>query len=410
MRRSIRRSFGFALAGNVCYALSQWLLLVVLAKFGTPTIVGQFSLALAVTTPVVLFTQLNLRGIQATDARGEFMFADYALLRGMTTIGALFVITAGSLWFGRADEAALIITVGFAKAIDSITDVILGHWQRSDRFDSVSAVMTINGVVSLTAMSLAFMASGRVTVAAAGFALGSVVALAAAVLIDRYGLEGRLRWTGGRLSQAIAIGKLALPLGPVMLLVAVNGSVPRYFLAFYEGNREVGNFAAGSDLLVAGTTLVGALGQSVSPRIAAAYAAGDSGEFGRLVKGFLLVVCAIGLAGVAVSAVAGRLLLSTKYSPEYGAAAPVLGIAMIGACVSFLASALGYVLTAIRRLSVQVPLFVFVVAVTTGASALLIPAFGLHGAAWACVAGAVAQMAGSAAVLRRSLNTLRGDR
>ena len=408
--RSLRRSFGFALAGNVCYALSQWLLLVVLAKFGTPTIVGQFSLALAVSAPVILFSQLNLRGIQSTDARGEFKFADYALLRGMTTIGALAVITAGSLWFGRAEEAALIITVGVAKAIDSITDVILGQWQRIDRFDGVSAVMTLNGLVSLAAMTLAFMATGRVTAAAAGFALGSAVALAAALLIDRYGMQARLRWTGGNVGQAIAIGKLALPLGPVMLLVAVNASVPRYFLAFYEGNREVGIFAAVAYLVVAGTTLVGALGQSVSPRLAAAYAAGDSGEFGKLVKTLLLVVCAIGFAGVTVSAVAGRLLLSSMYSPEYGDAAPVLVITMIGAAVSFLASALGYVLTAIRRLSVQVPLLVFVATVTTVASVVLIPGFGLLGAAWACVAGAAAQTAGSAAVLRRSLNSFPGNR
>ena len=243
--RLLGRSFGFALAGNVLYALSQWLLLVVLAKLGTPGIVGQFSFALAVTAPVILFSQLNLRGIQATDARGEFSFADYALLRGFMTVAALILIVGGCIWFGRADEAALIITVGTAKAFDSVTDVIQGHWQRTDRFDGVSAVTTLNGVVSLAAMTLAFVATGSVTAAAAGFAFGSAVALAAALLIDRYGMRGTLRWRGGRLTNAIAIAKIALPLGPVMLLVAVNANVPRYFLAFYEGNRDGGRLRRG---------------------------------------------------------------------------------------------------------------------------------------------------------------------
>ena len=408
--RLLGRSFGFALAGNVLYALSQWLLLVVLAKLGTPGIVGQFSFALAVTAPVFLFSQLNLRGIQATDARGDFSFADYALLRGFTTVAAMILIVGGCAWFGRDGETALIITVGTAKAFDSVTDVIQGHWQRSDRFDGVSAVTTLNGVVSLAAMTAAFMSTGSVTAAAAGFAFGSAVALAAALLIDRYGMRGTVRWRGGRLTNAIAIAKIALPLGPVMLLVAVNANVPRYFLAFHEGNRAVGVFAAVSYLAVVGTTLVGALGQSVSPRLAAAYATGNSQEFGRMVSSFLLFVCAIGLAGVAVAAVAGSALLSTFYSPEYGPAAPVLVLTMIGGGVSFVASALGYVLTSIRRLSAQVPLFMFVVAVTASASAVLIPAFGLHGAAWACVAGAVAQVAGSAVLLARALRTFRSDR
>jgi len=51
-----------------------------------------------------------------------------------------------------------------------------------------------------------------------------------------------------------------------------------------------------------------------------------------------------------------------------------------------------------------------VVAVTASASAVLIPAFGLHGAAWACVAGAVAQVAGSTVLLTRALSTFRSDR
>ena len=261
---SLGRSFGFALGGNVLYAVAQWLVPVVLAKFGTPSVVGQFSFALAVTAPVILFSQLNLRGIQVTDARGEFSFADYALLRGMTTIAALALLVAGAVWFGRVDETALIVTIAIAKAIDSITDVILGHWQRGDRFNAVSAVTAINGLVSLAAMTLAFLATGRVTSAALGFAFGSAVALAAALLIDQYGLRGTVRWRGARVMNAISIGKIALPLGPVMLLVAVNANVPRYFLAFYEGNREVGIFAAVSYLVLAGTTLVGALGQSAS--------------------------------------------------------------------------------------------------------------------------------------------------
>jgi len=50
---TLRRNFSWTLLGNVVYAGCQWAMLVVLAKLGTPEMVGQF--ALVVTAPIVLY-------------------------------------------------------------------------------------------------------------------------------------------------------------------------------------------------------------------------------------------------------------------------------------------------------------------------------------------------------------------
>jgi hypothetical protein len=68
-------------------------MLVVLAKLGSPEIVGQFTLGLAVTAPVVLFTNLSLREVQATDAKHQYLFSDYLGLRLLLTGLALVAIT-----------------------------------------------------------------------------------------------------------------------------------------------------------------------------------------------------------------------------------------------------------------------------------------------------------------------------
>src|SRR5690349_21224091 len=80
-RLSLRTNFIWTFLGNVVYAGCQWGMLVVLAKLGSPEIVGQFALALAVTAPVFMFTNLQTRGVQATDARKEYAFGDYLALR-----------------------------------------------------------------------------------------------------------------------------------------------------------------------------------------------------------------------------------------------------------------------------------------------------------------------------------------
>src|ERR1700722_789398 len=89
---SLRTNFSWTLAGNLVYAGCQWGMLVVLAKLGSPQLVGQFALGLAVTAPVIMLSNLQLRGVLATDAREEHTFSDYLELRLVTTGLALLTV------------------------------------------------------------------------------------------------------------------------------------------------------------------------------------------------------------------------------------------------------------------------------------------------------------------------------
>ncbi len=68
---SLRANFSWTFVGNVVYAGSQWGMLVVLAKLGTPEMVGQFSLGLAgnLLTPDALRLPINLSAWQSSRAR-----------------------------------------------------------------------------------------------------------------------------------------------------------------------------------------------------------------------------------------------------------------------------------------------------------------------------------------------------
>ena len=94
---SLRSNFAWVLAGNVVYATCQWGMIVALAKLGSSLMVGQFSLGLAIATPVLMFTNLHLRAVQATDARRLYSFAEYLQLRSVMTLAAIAVI-AGIAW------------------------------------------------------------------------------------------------------------------------------------------------------------------------------------------------------------------------------------------------------------------------------------------------------------------------
>ena len=58
---SISRNVAWTASSSVGYALCQWGMLVAFARLATPEALGQFAFALALSAPVMMFLQLQLR-------------------------------------------------------------------------------------------------------------------------------------------------------------------------------------------------------------------------------------------------------------------------------------------------------------------------------------------------------------
>ena len=63
--------------GNIVYAVSQWAIVVLMAKFGDVEMVGKYSLVLAITAPLFMLTHFQLRAVQTTDTQSEYHFCKY---------------------------------------------------------------------------------------------------------------------------------------------------------------------------------------------------------------------------------------------------------------------------------------------------------------------------------------------
>jgi len=194
-----------------------------------------------------------------------------------------------------------------------------------------------------------------------------------------------------------------LPLGIVLLLVSLNFNIPRYFLQASRGERELGIFAALASTVTAGLVVVNALGQSASPRLARLAVESDRAGFVALLWKLLATGTAIGVAGVLAAIFIGRDVVALLFTAEYAAHQTALVALMIGAAFGFVASFLGYAMTALRAFRVQVPLFVPTCAITAIWASLDVPRAGVLGAARAMIASAIVQLIGSAIVVARRL-------
>jgi O-antigen/teichoic acid export membrane protein len=403
-------NFLWTLSGNVIYAACQWGILVALAKLGTPQMVGEFAIALAVTAPILIGAGLSLRSVQVTDALQEYEFRDYFSLRLLTTVAAVLAV-AGVIWFsGYGRHAAVVILiVAIAKGFESISDIVHGLWQQHERMDLIARSLVLKGVLSLGIVALAFYFTGDLRVAACGLALVWALVLLFydarwAANVSGFARPLRLLWRPRTLG---ALAWLALPAGVVMALVSFNINLPRYFIEHHLGTEQLGIFAAMAYPMIAGTTIVGALGQSATPRLSQYYSGDERRAFLSLLLKLVGLAFAVGLAAVLVIALAGRSILLLLYRPEYANHVTTFLLLAIAGALGYAASILGYGMTAARYFRAQLPVFMVTTAATAVACAILVPRQQLPGAAFAMSFGSLCQGAVSAAVIVHALKNKR---
>lgn len=419
---SLRANFSWTFVGNLVYAGCQGGMLVVLAKVGSKEMVGQFALGLTLTAPVVMLANLQLRAVQATDARSDYRFGDYLGLRLVTTALAFLVIAGIALQY-RWDTALVVLAVGIAKSLESVSDVFYGLLQQHERMDRIATSMVLKGSLSLAALGIVTYLTrsvfgGALALAAVWGAilLGYDIPNGARILVslsgqvngpgDAHEAVVRPRWSVRTLA---GLAWLTLPLGLVMMLTSLNTSIPRYVIQQHLGDGALGIFAAIAYLQTVGTTIANALGQSASARLSRYYASNDAGAFRALLIKLVGIGALLGVAGVLAALVAGRQILTLLYKHEY-ARQDVFVWVMVGAGLAYVASFLGYGMMAARRFRVQTPLSAAVTGITALACIVLVPLDGLSGAAVALIIGAAVQVTGSALILTRAVSALRPPR
>jgi len=400
---SLRLNFAWTLVGNAVYGGAQWGMLILLAKLGSREMLGRFALGLAVAAPVVMFTNMQLRLVQATDARHEFSFRDYLSLRLLAS-GAAFLVVAGAAMLShRAEVVAVILLVGAAKCVESVSDVIWGLWQKCERLDLISISMMIKGPVSLLAMWLILshtksliLTTASLAVVWTGLLLTYDVSFARRLLrLQR--LAPRLVWAA-RLVLLRRLAWLALPLGVVGLLDSLNLNVPRYFIERHLGDASLGYFAALASIMVVGNMVVGALAQSASARLSRLFVTDKEG-FLRLIWRLVAFGAALGAAGLLMAMLLGRQVLARLYQADYGTQAGVLVWVMVGAGLGYIGRFLIVGTSAARSFRAQAPLYVISLLVAGVGSWRLVPRWGLLGAAWALSASLATMLIGAALIL-----------
>ena len=353
---------------------------------------GQYTIGLAITTPVMIFFGSNLRAIIVSDVRRECPMGSYMAFRLLSVANAMCMIFVIVLMAGYQYETALIIMmVGVAKSIEGISAIFFGYFHQNERMDQIAVSRIAKGILSVLFFVAGMWASGSV--------LGGVVGLAAAWLttlllfdIPRAVLLAKHRvafqnapmerfWPVWDAWQLKKLFMLSLPIGITVMLISLNVNIPRYFVEAWQGVAILGIFGPMSYFMVLGNEVALALGRSATPRMARYYVHGDRAAVIHLLLRQKAVGACFGLFGVVLAATAGSWILSVIFGPEYAQYGRVFLLLMMASGVRLVFGFSSMFLTAARAFWIQIPVRACSVATMVLCCVLLVPSHGISGAA-----------------------------
>ena len=388
---SLRSNVQWTIVSYIAYGACQWLMLIAVARFGLPEMVGQFALAMAVTTPIILLIGLDLRAVQVTDQSNQYQFADFLSLRIATLCVAMIVIGLLSVGYGyRGERLLLIVVMGIAKCIEAVSDLCHGTLQQYEQFDKMAKARILRGVLGLLAL-------------AAGLYLFQSLVLATAMMA--------LVWTGVLLwhdwpllfdvlpqdQWSISLWRfrqkdfwrllvVAIPTGVLGCQASLEQSLPRLYVDRYLGERELGIYSAVSSLIIAVMMIVNAVHCAVLPRIAKHVTDGQWGSTWSLLVKLSFFGAILGGISIVAVAVCGDWFLEVAFGSAYSEQSSLLTVLTVSATIRYITLPLSIGFRAARHFWVLVVLQTISMTAAAPIVVVLIQKHGAIGGAYGTVA------------------------
>ncbi|MGY0691506.1 oligosaccharide flippase family protein [Virgibacillus sp. FSP13] len=397
-RLSLKMNMSWTLAGSVIYSFTQWLLLIIIAKLGNPEMVGLFALGLAVTAPIIMLTDMELRMALVTDAKSSFGFAHYAGTR-ILSVGlsfAIMIVAVLVLGYG-VNAAIIIILIGMTKLPESVSDIYHGLLQKHERMDLITISNSSKGILTVLVFAVMLYVTNNLMMAI----MGQLMVWTLILLF----LDCKLAKQYAAIQPLFhppsirKLVQLTIPLGFMALLTSFNTNIPSYLVEYYLGKEELGYFAAILYIYFAGSRMSNSLRQPTAPMLATLYADNNIKGYLKLLSMLMALGLLIGFTGFLVVSLFGKFLLSIIYTPGYAVYSKLFIVIMVSGIISYPASFLDTGIMATRFFRFQPYLAgVRVVASLIGCF-LFIPEYGLLGAAYALIFSSAAKLFGLIFVL-----------
>lgn len=358
--------------GNFVFAFSQWVILIFFARMTNQENLGQYALALAIVTPIFAVGNLQLRPLYILDVNSEqkYTYTHFYYLRLICSFIALACCLVLGLFFNVS--ILVLLLVGLLKFFESYSDIIYAYYNAHDQTQLISKSLFLKGTLSVLAVAVGLYLFDFYT----ALILFLIVYLVVWLFIDNLYIQKTQEIK--KMSLDLEIMKSAIPMGISLGIVTLQSNIPRLFLDQYASIEAVGIFTVLSYFIIVGSIFINSICQYLSPRLTHAWNH-NRAYFKKLLSMALLIAGGLGLIAIFLSYFMGEFVLKLVYGAEYIAYADAFVLTMVAGFILYLATVLGYTLTAIGFIKQQVYLFSIVLIFSVLVSYLCIPEYGIIG-------------------------------
>jgi O-antigen/teichoic acid export membrane protein len=380
---SLKFNVGSMFVSNLIYAFCNWFSLSLIAKFTNNFYLGQYTLVLAIITPLFLFSNMQLRSLIITDKENGENLQTYLSFRVLSLTLLWFFLFIISI-FINVDKSILFLVLGI-KSIEGISDIFNAKYQQKEVMHYITTSVSLKSIAGLIGMLCGFLIWKNINAAfwvslLFTFLVFLIIDIKMIVRIEN--LSFKLNFEYQKIKNIFI---LALPLALVSLIISFNSSISKFYIEALMGTEAQGIFSAVAYTMILGTFIANAVGQSFAPRLSKYFKENKFSQFYSLQKKFLLFNIILGVLGVCFAFLFGEFVLNILYNETIAKYNNLFILIMISAVFVYVATALGYTLTAMRAFKIQPIINIFSLILNATLSYFFIKEWNMFGAVYSLI-------------------------
>lgn len=369
------------ISGNFAFAFSQWIILILFSHMAGQEYLGQYSLALAIVSPIFAISNLQLRPLYILDRNGKknYEYSDFYYLRiFLGILGLIFCLILGL--FTENILFPIIFIVSCLKLFEVYSDIVYAYYNAHNQTKLIGKSLLIKGILSVLAVLVGLYFFN--------FYISLLLYLLIYAIIwqfvDYYYILETQEIKKARKKINLTIVKLALPMGLSLGILTLQTNLPRLFVGYYVGIEIAGVFTVLSYFTVVGSILINSICQYFSPKLVVSWNR-NYGEFQKTVTVMIGISILLGVVAIFISYFFGRFTLGLIYGKSYQIYVHELNLVMISGMVIYICTSLGYILTSIGFLKNQFFLFLFTLLCNIMLLYYLVPSYGMIGGVYSII-------------------------
>jgi O-antigen/teichoic acid export membrane protein len=380
---SLKFNVGSMFVSNLIFAVCSWAQLSIISKDGNEFYLGQYTLVLAIITPLFLFSKMQLRSLIVTDKdKGEDLqiYFSFRILSIILLWLFLFITSI----FIQVDKSILFLVLGI-KSVEGISDIFNAKYQQKEIMHYITASVSLKSIAGLLGLLCGFLIWQNIYTAfwlALLFTFLSFIIIDLKMIVKTENFNFKLKYEYLKFKK---IFLLALPLAIVTLIISLNSSISIFYLEAFVGTEAQGIYSAITYTMILGTFIANAVGQSFAPRLSKYFNENMFSHFFSLKNNFLIFNITLGILGVIFSFFFGEFILGVLFNESIAKYNNLFILIMILAVFVYIATALGYTLTAMRAFKIQPIISVFSLVLNAILSYFFIKQWGMFGAVYCLI-------------------------